>query len=432
MMGDTVSFVVKGGLCCGCGTCAGICPTDAIAMNMTDYIFVPRIALDKCVHCGLCVKSCPGHTVDFGSMNAQIFGRLPDDPLVGNFMNCYVGYSADRELRYNSASGGLATQLLVFAMENDIIDGALVTRMKRQNPLEPEAFVARTVDDIISASKSVYSPVAANVALKEISREGGRYAVVGLPCHIHGIRKAEEVSKVLKKRIVLRIGLLCSHMVAFAGIYSLLKKLRIEKGMVRSISYRGDGWPGSLSVQLNNGRYERVPLTGSWHGYWSLFSSFFFTPTRCTMCPDQVAELADISLGDAWLPEFRSDEVGRSLIVFRTKLGQDVLEKARQFKALYVEQVDVEKVLQSQRVNLKFKKHDLAQRLSLLHMVGKSIPRFTPEPHEKVSLFSFLRNLFVCVNVFVASKDFFSSLWVNVPFPLFRLYYGIYKFLSLV
>jgi len=431
-MVDTVSFVVEGGLCCGCGTCAGICPTEAIVMNMTSHIFVPRIALDKCIHCGLCVESCPGHSVNFGSINTQIFGKIPEDLLIGNFLNCYVGYSTDHELRYNSASGGLATQLLTFALENDIIDGALVTRMKRQNPLEPEAFVARTVDDIISASKSKYSPVAANVALKEISRESGRFAVVGLPCHIHGIRKAEAVSKVLKKRIVLHIGLLCSHMVTFAGIYHLLRKLKIEKDMVRNINYRGDGWPGSLSVQLNHGRHEKVPLTDSWHGYWSLFSSFFFTPMRCTMCPDQTAELADISLGDAWLPEFRSDKIGRSIVVCRTKFGQDVLEKATQSKVICLKQVDAEKVWQSQKANLKFKKSDFAQRLSLLRMFGKSTPRFTPKPHGRVSFLSCLRNLFVCVNVYVASKAFFRSLWVNVPFPLFRLYYGIYKFLSLV
>jgi coenzyme F420 hydrogenase subunit beta len=427
-----VSFVVEEGLCCGCGTCAGVCPTEAIAMNMTSQIFVPTIAMEKCTRCGVCVKSCPGHSVDFGSLNTQIFGNAPEALPIGNFLNCYVGYSTDHELRYNSASGGLATQLLTFALENDIIDGALVTRMNGQDPLEPEAFVARTVDDVISASKSKYSPVAANVALKEISRENGRFAVVGLPCHIHGIRKAEEASKVLRKRIVLRIGLLCSHMVAFAGIYNLLRKLKVEKDMVRSLTYRGNGWPGSLSVQLRNGRFERIPLTDGWRGYWSLFSPFFFTPVRCTMCPDQTAELADISLGDAWLPEFKSDKIGRSLVVCRTQVGQSVLEKATQSKVICLRQVDAEKVWQSQKANLKFKKADLSQRLSLLRMFGRATPRFTPKPHRKASFFSCLRNLFVYVNVYAASKTLLRFLWVHAPFPLFRLYYGIYKFLALV
>lgn len=425
-------FVVDNGLCCGCGTCAGLCPTDAIVMTLTSHLFLPQIALDRCVHCGLCVKSCPGHSVDFGSINTQLFGKAPEDRLIGNFLDCYVGYATDPGLRYNAASGGLATQLLVFALENDIIDGALVTRMKRQNPLEPEAFIARSAEDLISASKSKYSPVAANVALKEISRENGRFAVVGLPCHIHGVRKAEAVSEALKKRIVLHIGLLCSHMVAFAGIDHLLTKLGVEKDMVRSLNYRGNGWPGSLSVQLDHGRHRKAPLTGGWHGYWSLFSSFFFTPIRCTMCPDQAAELADISLGDAWLPEFRSDKTGMSVVVCRTTSGQALLAKAAQAGVIRLKQVDAGKVWQSQQANLKFKKADLAHRLSLLRMLGRATPRFTPQPSGKMSLFSWVRNLFVCGNAFAASKAVCRFLWVHAPFPLFRLYYGIYKALSRV
>jgi len=74
--------------------------------------------------------------------------------------------------------------------------------MKKENPLEPEPFIARTKEEIIEASKSKYCPVPANIALKEImdSKSGEKFAVVGLPCHIQGIRKFEEVNKILKEK----------------------------------------------------------------------------------------------------------------------------------------------------------------------------------------------------------------------------------------
>jgi coenzyme F420 hydrogenase subunit beta len=46
-----------------------------------------------------------------------------------------------------------------FALEEGIIDGALVTRMKKDRPLEPEPFIARTREEIIEASKSKYCGV---------------------------------------------------------------------------------------------------------------------------------------------------------------------------------------------------------------------------------------------------------------------------------
>jgi coenzyme F420 hydrogenase subunit beta len=63
----------------------------------------------------------------------------------------------DLDLRYNSASGGLAPDP-IYALEKGLIDGALVTRMNSANPLESEAFIARLPKDVIAASKSKYCP----------------------------------------------------------------------------------------------------------------------------------------------------------------------------------------------------------------------------------------------------------------------------------
>lgn len=133
-------------------------------------------------------------------------------------------------IRYNSSSGGLITQLLIFALEECIIDGAQVTRMKNDNPLEPEPFIARTKEDIIGASTSKYCPVPANIALKEIidSKKGEKFAVVGLPCHMHAIRKAEQINKKLSEKTVLHVGIFCGHSSNFLGTKLWLDKFRIK------------------------------------------------------------------------------------------------------------------------------------------------------------------------------------------------------------
>ena len=428
----TIKHVVASGLCCGCGTCVGVCPAEAIDIHVSAGIYQPRINPEKCNSCGLCIKSCPGHLVDFESLCRSAFGKPPENSLIGNHLGCYVGHSSNEAIRYNSASGGIATRLLVYAIENDLIDGALVTRARKGKPLMPEGFIARTVDDVIAASKTKYCPVAINTGLREILREDGRYAVVGLPCHIHGIRKAEQVFKVLRKRIVLRIGLLCSHMVSFEGVDSLLTKLHIPKGAVTELNYRGEGWPGFMSISTLDGSKRTLPLIRSWHAYWPVFSSFFFTPFRCTMCPDQAAELADVSLGDAWLPEFKSDTSGESLIVIRTKAASDFFAALNLGKAVHMKEVKPSKVVQSQFVNLVFKKKDLGSRLFTLRKFGLSTPRFVPEPRLKYSPFIWLRMIFMYGSIWASNCRSLRSLLAHVPLPVFRAYYGVYKYLSKV
>lgn len=429
---DNITEVVRNGLCVGCGTCAGVCPSEAISMRITKGLFLPDVDLNKCTFCRLCIKCCPGCSLDFRKFNSEIFGRQPKDHKVGNYINCYVGYSNNKEIRFDSSSGGIATQLLVFALEKGIIDGALVTRMRGDRPLEPAPFIARTKEDIISASKSKYCPVPSNEALECIIKEKGRFAVVGLPCHIHGVRKAEMNVKALKEKIVLHIGIMCSHTVGFSGTELLLKKLRTSRERVSEIAYRGSGWPGSMLVKLKNGSGFSVPYAGGWTAYEPIFSSFFFTPARCLMCPDETNELADISLGDAWLSELKNDKNGQSIVVARTKHGEDILNLACDTGVVFLKPIRSEKVRRAQSEPLKFKKDDLETRLALIEHSGMKTPEFDPKPNSSRSFFAYARNLFVFLNFRSSEKQIIKRLLVGVPLPIFRLYCGIYKFLCLL
>lgn len=428
---DNILDVVEDGLCTGCGTCAGICPADAINMEISDGLFLPKIDVDKCTCCGLCLKCCPGYAVDFRDLNSKVFGKQPKDPLLGNYLTCYVGHSTDREVRYDSSSGGLVTQLLIFALEKGIIDGALVTRMRKDKPLEPEPFIAGTRKEIISASKSKYCPVPINEALRCVIKEEGKFAVVGLPCHIHGIRKAENCIKGLREKIVLRLGIMCSHTVSFFGTELLLKKLGAPPTQIKEIAYRGQGWPGYMLIKLKNGSNIYVPYVGNWNAYWPIFSCFFFTPKRCLMCLDETNEMSDISFGDAWVPELKDERNGESIVVARTVKGQEILNFADSEGAIFLKSIKCDKVRQSQAEPLKFKKDDIKARLSIIKALGQKIPEYNLEYSSYPrSLSSYIRSFFVLYNTRAAEKRSFEKILVYIPFQLFRLYYGVYKFLS--
>jgi coenzyme F420 hydrogenase subunit beta len=423
---QNISEIANSDLCTGCGTCAGVCPTNAIRMVKSHKgTYSPIVDYSNCKSCGLCIEVCPGYSLDFKRLNLLFFGHQPKDPKMGNYLNCYIGHSTDKRIRYNSSSGGMATQLLIFALENDVIDGAIVTRMRKNNPLEPESFIATTKEEIISASKSKYCPVSANLVLRDILNENGKFAIVGLPCHIQGIRKAELINRKLLEKVILHVGLLCSHTVNFAGTEFLLKKIGIKKSEVSKLDYRGGGWPGSLSVHIVNDTILSMPLIGDWNSYWPIFSSFFFTPMRCLMCPDEMNELSDVSLGDAWLPELRYEKIGESLIITRTKIAEEILTQMKSMKAISIRHVDVKKAIESQALNLVFKKRALGGRLSLLKLLGKSVPSLNSKPRSSLALM--LGSLLPYLNTSASSNRYLKSMMLKFPLPIFRFYWGLLK-----
>lgn len=421
---NTIISVVEDNLCTGCGTCVALCPNEAIEMmiNENKGIYVPELDESKCNNCGICFRICPGHEVDYEKLNFEIFGKYPEDILIGNYIDCHMGHATDYDIRYNSASGGLITALLIFTLEEGIIDGALVTRMKKDQPLEPEPFIARTSKEIIEARGSKYCPVPANIALRAIleADEGERFAVVGLPCHINGLRNAEQVNKKLRDKIVLRLGIFCNHAPNFLGTKLLLQRLKVEN-KVSKLDYRGKGWPGSMTLTQKNGNLLLLS------DYWTFVGAYFFYPTRCLMCSDGICELSDISFGDAWLPELSDDKIGTSIMVSKSEMGEKLLQQMKLENKIELNEIDVKKVIQSQAGMLYFKKKSIHARNKLFGSVPKCSMQSNMLEPETID---YLLAIFPYLNSYVSSKSWLRKILYHIPSKLIRIYGAPYVLLS--
>ena len=407
------------GLCVGCGTCFTICPTNAITIcrNRKGF-YVPVVNNEVCNKCRLCIKVCPGHVVDFNLMNKNVFDKLPEDDLLGSYLNCYMGYAADTRVRWAGQSGGLVTALLVFALEEGIIDGAVVTRMSRSDPLSPEVLVAESKKEILSASKSKYCSVPLNVVVKEVLKKDGKYAIVGVPCQIHGLRKLEMIKTELKKKIVLHLGLFCSHMLSFLAIDFLLHKASIRKNDLIKFEYKSKalrGWPGDVLFTLSNGaekflsREHRTLIVP------------FFTPWRCKMCYDQVNEFADISFGDAWLPEVMHCKEGTSVLISRTETGERLLQRASNEGEIKLQEISRSKIVQSQRGPLFSKKSLLGARVVISKLLGENVPEYNvkllkPRKVKRLSA------VFDYINTRIPYNSTTNLLLKHTPLSLLSLY----------
>ena len=347
--------------------------------------------------------------MNFKQLNSEIFGKQPDDMLLGNYYACYFGHATDSGIRYNSASGGLVTALLIFALEQGIIDGALVTRMSEVNPLEPLPFIARTREEIISSQGSKYCPVPANNALKDIlnAKENEKFAVVGLPCQIHGIRKAEVINSKLGNKIKLHLGIVCSNSNCFHMTDFILWRYGIKKRDIAHLYYRGEGWPGHMSIYLKDGTRRLVRYRD-----YILFHEFgLFTPRRCTLCYDTSNELSDLSFGDGWgSSEVAQGSAGTSLIISRNKIGEDYLRKATSEGKIVLESISHDRSTPGN------KGCTLKARFFLNRLAFRRLPSYQLQLRQP-KLFAYPYYLLLYLNMYISSK---RSLWRGIS-PLWRI-----------
>ena len=394
-------------------------------LNPADGVFQPIVQLDLCNCCGVCLEVCPGSQVDFSVLRRHLFPEHAQTAgLLGNYHQCFLGNSTiyNSESTPQVASGGVATQLLSLALESRMVDGALVTRMSEKDPLKPEPFIAKTPQAVLSAAGSKYCPCPTNLGLREAITREGKYAVVGLPCHVQAIRKAQLAFPALKEKIPIVIGLFCAHSTSLKGTLVILRKLRLIPSQVRKITYRGQGSPGYLSVETKTGLIRNLPLMASFKAYYPVFDSYFFVPWRCLFCQDHFNSLADVSLGDAWLPGLSKTAVGNSVIVARTQSGTQLIKQCLSAGDLKLRSIDAADVIKSQSGVLSFKSTHWKTRMSMAARMGQQVPSCEVVSTGKSSFGSFTINICRLHSSSLKKGELIEALLDAVPFWLYRVY----------
>ena len=335
----------------------------------------------ECVKCGLCVKCCPGLGVDFDSLNRELFGKIPQDPFLGHVISSYIGCALEPSVRQAGASGGIITAIGSYLFSTGQVDGICVVRASNEDPLLPDIFIAKDADDMLSAAQSKYYPVPINQGLEEIMAMRGRFAIVGKPCDIHGIRKAAHYIPEVRKRIVLTLGIMCMWGGSRQGIINWLHHLGIrDYDKIEKIKFREGEWPGQRVVSLKNGSKISPSIIEAFVTPFTLFC-----PNRCSLCPDQTNELADISVGDAWIRDIHHFR-GTAVIMGRTISGHQILQEAQEKKVLDLQNVQTAKVIESQDYMLYYKKIAIKARERIVQAHKKPAFNISYLPAARPSL----------------------------------------------
>ncbi len=367
-----ISDVVEAGLCTRCGTCVGICPVENIKIPDPLGTCLPE-AGDVCISCGLCLEGCPGARVDFESLERMVFGTLGSNRLTGFVRKAFLAYASDEGTRRKGASGGTVTALLMNLLERREVNGVLLYAQDKIDRWKGAGRVIEDEEEIKRASQSRYHLSPMNTALRDLKGEEGRYAYVGLPCHVHALRKLEITGWKAGVDLSPIIGIYCGNNLYFEATAAMLRKLGIQSlESIEELSYREGRWPGNFYVRTRDGRESRVTKLE--------FNQTipFFINRRCLFCTDLTNELADISVGDGWAKEGIGSE-GWSIVLTRTPKGEQIIDAAVESGAIHIEEISIDEAVRMHSHALDLKKSGAFIRLGMWKCFGVRVPAYMTE-----------------------------------------------------
>lgn len=372
---NSIDDVVATQLCTGCGACAYVEPRRFRMADTLEYGRRPFLCDNVVEESGEALAVCPGVHLEHDPSMRMREGVLSDLLSAwGPVLAVWEGFAVDPEIRYAGSSGGAATALALYCIEQEGMSGALHIGARADTPYLNETVYSTCRAELLSHSGSRYAPTSPCDGLSQIESAEGRSVFIGKPCDIAAAQSACRIRPKLAERLGLTIGIFCAGAPSVAGTLALLKKVGgNDPARLSSVRYRGMGWPGKWTARIDGD----VEFQMSYAESWGFLQNF--RPWRCYICPDHSGEFADIAVGDPWYREVHSDDKGQSLIVARTARGRDVILAAERAGYLVLERSDPSLLPRSQP-NLLKARGALWGRLTALRLFGAPVPYFRGFP----------------------------------------------------
>ncbi|MCK9230723.1 MAG: Coenzyme F420 hydrogenase/dehydrogenase, beta subunit C-terminal domain [Syntrophales bacterium] len=303
------------GLCTGCGACVNLCPYRVFYRDRT-------ITLNPCdIPSGRCYAFCPRTPVDLDEMRRRFFEQAEFTPEIGPVKDFCIARATDEATRESSQHGGVVSALMTLALEEGLIDTAIVSEGR-------EGFLKKGValsepDEILKRGKSTFivSPVIAEFN-RVAQGDAGAIGVAATPCQAFALSRMRLKpdlpsgdNPIDKLRIV--IGLFCGFTLSQASLVELLKESSADPETVTGMEIPSGR--DVLEVYTNSGLL-RFPL--------AVVQSFI--REGCHFCIDTTAEYADLSVGSARFSERWEENRSWNQVIVRTARGMDLLTMARE------------------------------------------------------------------------------------------------------
>lgn len=284
---DEIKLFTDKKQCCGCSSCANVCPKNAINMQEDEYGFLyPSIDNERCIRCGLCVKRC----------------GFQNDNQLNEPRATYAATTCNTDIKQSSSGGvfaSLATSIIndggvVFGCSLELIDGILTPIHKPVNSLAQ-------LGDLLG-SKYIQSYIGDSYKNARAYLEKGTIVLFcGTPCQIDGLKNY--LSKSYSN--LLLVELVCHGVPSARMFQSYISVLSNNlHGAIKYFNFRDKefGWDPCASATVIHGRrVKKVKIHAGQSSYFNLFLNSAICRDSCYSCKYASQKRAsDITIGDYW------------------------------------------------------------------------------------------------------------------------------------
>ncbi|MFC2112799.1 Coenzyme F420 hydrogenase/dehydrogenase, beta subunit C-terminal domain [Bacteroidota bacterium] len=364
--------IMRSELCNRCGTCVAL-SEGKIVFTGREKKYRPRMIeeLDD-TEADRILNACAGKRFSFPEHREHFYPQPAHfHPYTGPYQNFYIGHSTHPEIRLNAGSGGILSAVLIFLLEKNMIDGAIVTRMSDEKPWLTEPFIAKTREEILEAAQSKYIITSVNEILAESSGFYGKLAYVGLPGQVQSIRKLQKAGDPSVANIKYIFGPFYGNTLYFSSVRSFIRSYgERDYRKIRKLWFRHGEWPGNMRVEMEDGKtFELKKFHANYLIPFHILKNSLF-------CTDLTNEFTDLSGGDAWSPDYEERGQGFSIIIPRSAAGQEIIETMHKEGWLEITPCTEEDAISMHSHGYDLKKRGSFIRIRIRKMFFRQIPDY--------------------------------------------------------
>lgn len=358
-----MDMICEKAYCTGCTACVVSCPKNAVSMKEDEKGFIyPHIDQTACVDCGLCKKICPQNKIN--------------EKINPNIRKIYAAFSRNSDIRRNSSSGGMFTELA-----QSIIQSGGVVFASRMDDSCHELYFDRCerVEDLSKFRGSKYMQSHPKYIFNDVRDElesGKNVLFVGTACQVAGLKSF------LKKdySMLFTVDIIC-HGVPSPKLWrDYLEQLeQSNRCSAKKVNfrYKRPSWTEfSLFVEFENGKQFMQSKFDN--PYLISFLKEIALRNNCYSCSYTNTErMGDITLADFWgykSTDFkmRNTEKGISLVLINSDKGAKLFNELTP-RISYAEKRLKDAIGGNRSLKEPWKKNPLADNFWLEYLSGNGL-----------------------------------------------------------